>query len=60
MSEFKPGDRVQDVCWDGRYVGTVRQVFDDGDVSVRWDHHWAEDRMSPNQLVHLEPAGSTP
>lgn len=57
---FEPGDRVQDVCWDGAYAGTVRRVDADGEVFVRWDHHWAEYQMSPNQIVKLTPSGVGP
>jgi hypothetical protein len=31
------------------YVGTVRRV-DDGDLYVKWDGHFAEYRMHPNEV----------
>lgn len=54
MSEFAPGDRVQDVCWDGSFVGRVREIGSDGTVYVRWDGKLVDDGMSPNEVVLLE------
>jgi len=53
MNEFEPGDRVQDVCWDGRCVGWVTSV-EGSDVFVQWDGIEIEDCISPNQVRLIE------
>lgn len=54
MSEFKVRDRVQDVIWDGQYVGTVKRVDADGDLYIRWDGHWAEYQVAPHQVTRID------
>jgi hypothetical protein len=55
-STYEAGDRVRDRKWDGTYVGTVLRVGDGGDLFVKWDGHWVECQMSPDEV---ELAGET-
>jgi hypothetical protein len=53
MSDFEPGDRIQDCIWDGAYVGTVQRVDDDGTLFVKWEGHFTEDPMAPHQITKV-------
>jgi cytidylate kinase len=55
--EVKPGDRVQDCIWDGRYVGTVTRVDANRRVFVRWDGYLAEDQLRPHQIARIDEEG---
>ena len=53
------GDRVQDLVWDGRFTGLVRQVFDDGTFEVQWDGNTiTADQMAPHQVRLLRKAAA--
>ena len=52
MSEFKVGDTVMDLIWDGAFSGRVAQVFSNGGALVRWSDGSAS-VMAPHQIAHL-------
>ncbi|GAA0719724.1 hypothetical protein Drose_06025 [Dactylosporangium roseum] len=52
--ELKPGDRVRDRQWGGKYTGTVRHSDGVDGVFVAWDNSFVEDQMATSDVELIE------
>ncbi|MEV1003326.1 hypothetical protein [Nonomuraea sp. NPDC050202] len=43
---------VRSLVWPG-HVGTVTDIFDDGDLPVAWHHTFVNDQVSPTEVEVL-------
>ncbi|MGR6921231.1 hypothetical protein ACU635_43905 [[Actinomadura] parvosata] len=49
---IQPGNYVRSLVWPG-HIGTVVSVFENGDLSVDWHGHLANDQINPGDVTKL-------